>query len=286
MSPGALPLILRARGEARAKLCEIKMIETKQTFADDEGEETMVAPRFDDEETMVARPVVPFEEVGDEPAVAPVPVSTTAAPPYSSMRGTPRRSLVAVLVLVSALVGSVLGVAGLYFYQNRKSADAPAAERQQQAEEPTAQATTETASETKRVETSAPAAVESSAPAPAAAEPEDDADEAHAAKDKDSDEADASPVAERRGSSEDRAPVATPKHGKKGSRDEEIQRVQRAPRHDEDSRPVVRDEVSDDDDRRVARRVGVITYRPRRVRPRRDRDDSPDRLRRIFEGQP
>ena len=264
------------------------MRETKRTFADDEGEETMVAPRFDDEETMVARPAVPFEEVTDAPAAAaPVPTSTAVAPPpYSSQRGAPRRSLVAALVLVSALVGSVLGVAGLYFYQNRKSADAPAAEQRQQAEAPAAQATTETISESKGVEASAPAPAEPPAPAPAASEPDADADDTDAAKDKDSDEADAGPVAGRRGDSEDRAPVATPKRGKKGARDEEIQSARRAPRYDEDSRPVVRDEVSDDGDRRQARRVGVITYRPRRVRARRDRDDSPDRLRRIFEGQP
>lgn len=261
------------------------MKETKRTFADDEGEETMVAPRFDDEETVLARPVVPFEEVGDAP---PVNATSTAAPThYSRPRVAPRRSLVAVLVLVSALVGSVLGVAGLYFYQQRKSADAPTTE-QQKAEAPT---TTETASESPSRETSAPAAAETPAPVPVAVEP--DAEEEHAAadtaKDRDSDEADASPVAERREASEDREQATTQKRGKKGSRDEEVQRgSRRAPRYDEDSRPVVRDNDDDDsaDDRREARRVGVITYRPRRARPRRDRYDSPDRLRRIFEGQP
>ncbi|HEV7893701.1 MAG TPA: hypothetical protein VGP08_24005 [Pyrinomonadaceae bacterium] len=264
------------------------MEETKRTFADDEGEETMVSPRFDDEETVLARPVVPFEEVSDAPAAAAPTASTTAAPPplYSRLRVAPRRSLVAALVLVSVLVGSVLGVAGLYFYQNHKSADAPATE-QQQTEAPAAQSTTtETASESPNRETSAPAAQPS---APAAAEPDAEAgDDADTAKDKDSDEADASPVAERRDASEDREPAVTPKRGKKGARDEEIQRgSQRAPRYDEDSRPVVRDNDDDSaDDRREARRVGVITYRPRRVRPRRDRYDTPDRLRRIFEGQP
>jgi hypothetical protein len=263
------------------------MEETKRTFADDEGEETMVAPRFDDEETVLARPVVPFEEVGDAPAAAAPKASTTAAPPlYSRLRVAPRRSLVAALVLASALVGSVLGVAGLYFYQQRKSADAPATE-QQRTEAPAAQAPTETASESKSNETSVPAA-QPSAPAPAAAASDAEADDDAAAKDKDSDEADASPVAERRNVSEDREPAVTPKRGKKGARDEEIQRgAQRAPRYDEDSRPVVRDNDDDSaDDRREARRVGVITYRPRRVRPRRDRYDTPDRLRRIFEGQP
>ena len=269
------------------------MEETKRTFADDEGEETMVAPRFDDEETVLARPVVPFGEVGDAPNAAPVPVtpaaSTAGAPPLYSRGGvTPRRSLVAALVLVSALVGSVLGVAGLYFYQQRKSADAPETQ-QQQAEAPAAQPSTEAVTESKSSQTSAPAP-DAQPSAPAAAEPEADDDDADTAagtaKDKDSDEADASPVAERRHTSEDRGAAATQKRGKKGARDEEIQRgAQRARRYDEDDRPVARDD-SDDDDRREARRVGVITYRPRRVRPRRDRYDSPDRLRRIFEGQP
>lgn len=265
------------------------MEETKRTYADDEGEETMVAPRFDDEETVLARPVVPFEEVGDAPAVIPAtssPASATVAPPpYSNPRAAPRRSLVAALVLVSALVGSVLGGAGLYFYQMRKNADEPAS--QPQAEAPAAQPATETASESQSREPVVPSAAEP--PAPSAAETaaetevEDDDD---TAKDRDADESAASPVAERRNVSEDREPAATPKRGKKGARDEEIRReARRAPRHAEDDRPVGRDEISDDD-RREARRVGVITYRPRRVRPRRDRYESPDRLRRIFEGQP
>lgn len=270
------------------------MEETKRTFPDDEGEETMVAPRFDDEETVLARPVVPLEEVGGAPASAASKASTTGAPSlYSRTRVKPRRSLVAALVLVSALVGSVLGVAGLHFYQKQKRADEPEPRQQQQAEAPAAQPTTETVSESKSSETSAPApTAEPSAPAPEAAEADDD--DAHTAKgkdkdkDRDSDEADASPVAERRNASEDREPATTPKRGKKGARDEEIHRdARRAPRYDEDSRPVERDDDDDSaDGRREARRVGVITYRPRRVRPRRDRDDGPDRLRRIFEGQP
>lgn len=271
------------------------MEDTKRTFADDEGDETMVAPRFDDEETVLARPVVPLEEVGGASGVPPVASSKASAagasPLYSRLRVAPRRSLVAALVLASALVGSVLGVAGLYFYQNRKSADAPATE-QQQAEAPAAATTTttETASESPSRATSAPATAEP--PAPAAVEPDDDDDndddKADAAKNRDSDESGASRVAERRSANEDREPAAPTKRGKKGARDEEVQRgAQRAPRYDEDTRPVVRDNDDDSaDDRREARRVGVITYRPRRARPRRDRDDNPDRLRRIFEGQP
>ena len=264
------------------------MEETRRTFADDDGEETMVAPRFDDEETVLARPVVPLEEVGDAPAVSPVGTSPSAAsvPLYSRLRGAPRRSLVAALVLVSALAGSVLGVGGLYLYQKHRADDANAAP-QQQAEAPAAQPTVQTATESRQQEASAPSQI--STPAPAASEPDAQANEgSDSSKETEREEVknnkDGSD-AERRNVSEDRDSAATTtKRGKKGARDEEPQRVSnRAPRYDEDDQPVVR---GDDADTREARRVGVITYRPRRVRQRRDRYDTPDRLRRIFEGQP
>ena len=71
----------------------------QQTSHDDEatlvvgGEETtLVAPRFDDEETLVARPVVPFD--ADAPAV-PTPERPAARParrsPYAPRR-SPRRT--------------------------------------------------------------------------------------------------------------------------------------------------------------------------------------------------
>jgi hypothetical protein len=259
----------------------------RDQLLNDDGEETMVAPRFDDEETVLARPVVPLEEVGDAPAVSPVgtPPSAVSVPLYSRLRGAPRRSLVAALVLVSALGGSVLGVGGLYLYQKHRGTDANAAQ-QQQAEAPAAQPTAETLTEPREQEASAPAQV--STPAPAAPGPDAQAnDDSDSSKETEREEArnnkdDA--AAERRNASDDADSARAVKRGKKGGRDEEIQRVpNRAPRYDDDDRPVVRD---DDGDTREARRVGVITYRPRRVRPRRDRYDTPDRLRRIFEGQP
>src|SRR5256885_6641194 len=80
---------------------------------DDEDEVTLVAPRFDDEETIVARRVVPLEEVGHAAhAVA------DARPPSAT-----RRPWVLALVFVSSLVGGgVLGGAGFYFYQRRAAA--------------------------------------------------------------------------------------------------------------------------------------------------------------------
>jgi hypothetical protein len=256
------------------------MEETKRTFADDEGEETMVAPRFDDEETVLARPVVPFEEVGDAPAGT--PAAAVSVPLYSRLRGAPRRSLVAALVLVSALAGSVLGVGGLYLYQKHRGTDANAAQ-QQQAEAPAAQPTVEAATESRQQEASAPA--QPSTPAPAASEPDAQASEdSHSSKEAEREEAKNDAAAERRNASDESDSARAAKRGKKGERDEELQRVSnRAPRYDEDDRPVVRD---DDGDSREARRVGVITYRPRRARPRRGAYDTPDRLRRIFEGQP
>ena len=270
----------------------MKMKHTDRFLNDDEGEETIVSPRFDDEETVLARPVVPLEEVGDAPAERPSSPSSAASPSseaptplYSRLRGAPRRSLVAVLVLVSALAGSVLGVGGLYLYQRRQAADANDA-RQQQAELPAAQPTAEAATESRQQEASAPAQ-EVPTPAPAEAEPEEQAGEVsdsskEAEREEAKNEKDDS-AAERRNASDDADSARATKRGKKGARDEEPQRgANRAPRYDEDDRPVVRD----DDDTREARRVGVITYRPRRVRPRRGNYDTPDRLRRIFEGQP
>lgn len=267
------------------------MEETNRTFADDEGDETMVTPRFDNEETVLARPVVPFEEVGDAPAD-----SATAAPPppplYTRLRAKPRRSLVAVIVLVSALGGSILGVGGLYFYQKHRNADAtPAAEQQQQADAtaPATQPTPE--AEPQSRETSAATAAPSS-PAPVASEPgvraNDEADSAKvkgSEKEKDSEKDDDRAVVARRNVSEDRDSAVAPKRGKKGERDEEPQRVERrARRNDDDDQPVRADDSGDD--RREARRVGVITYRPRRARQRSENYGNADRLRRIFEGQP
>lgn len=265
------------------------MEETNRTFTDDEGEETMVAPRFDNEETVLARPVVPFKEVSDAPATT----SASALPPlYSRLRAAPRRSLVAALVLISALVGSALGVAGLYFYQKHRADSAPATTEQQQADVPAAaaaQATPEPTSESQARETGAHAAEPSasaSAPVPSPTERDARAEsDAGSSKGNAREEADAAPAVERRNVSESRDPVVSSKHGKKGERDEEPRReARRENRDDVEDQPVRADDSGDG--RREARRVGVITYRPRRVRTRRENYGDSDRLRRIFEGQP
>ncbi len=263
------------------------MEETNRTFTDDAGEETMVSPRFDDEETVLARPVVPFEEVSDAPSAT----SASAPPPplHSRLRATPRRSPVAALVLVSVLVGSALGVAGLYFYQKHRGDEAPAATEQQQADVPApaavAQATPEPTSESQARETNAHAA-EPPAPAPVSTERDARAEgDAVSSKGTKREEAEAAPTVERRNVPEGRDTAVNSKHGKKGERDEESRReARRENRDDVDDRPVRADDG--DDNGREARRVGVITYRPRRARMRRDNYGNADRLRRIFEGQP
>ncbi|HEX8353689.1 MAG TPA: hypothetical protein VF611_12360, partial [Pyrinomonadaceae bacterium] len=92
------------------------------------GEEaTLVAPRFDDEETLVARPVVPLDgEAVEPPAAADATPAPTAAArlAYARSRYAPRRSWMVGLMLASVLVGGVLGGAGLYLYQRQSRDDA------------------------------------------------------------------------------------------------------------------------------------------------------------------
>ena len=82
----------------------MKTQEPHQPLPDDEDEVTLVAPRFDDEETIVARRVVPLEEVEHAaPAVA-------DARPDSRPPVAPRRPWLLALVFASSLVGG--GVIG------------------------------------------------------------------------------------------------------------------------------------------------------------------------------
>ncbi|MFL6256700.1 MAG: hypothetical protein ACJ74T_16975 [Pyrinomonadaceae bacterium] len=233
------------------------------------GEETtLVAPRFDDEETLVARPVVPLE--GGEPAPAP---EREAALPSSGYRRpfAPRRSGMLALALTSVLIGGVLGGAGLYLYQRQSHAPAvsPTATTQPETPADATQATAAPNAEPAVQQTEAPAAAaapqveESPAPARVAEVPA-----AVPARERESVTA-----TERRTTSTD---GGTPKRGKKGERDEETEQRD-TPRPDAN---VART------DEREARRVDTIFYRQRRAARRARRDDNVDRLRRIFEGTP
>jgi hypothetical protein len=257
-------------------------MEEKETDLTD-GEETIVAPRFDDEETVLARPVVPFEEVGPDAAPAASHAGMRRPPLRERLRGAPRRSLVVTLVLISALAGSVLGGAGLYLYQQHRNTDeAPAATQPQQAGQsrqadapqpdsqpsPQAPAVQQPASQPRP-----------QAPEPAAAEETRQHETVAAARPVEEERA--APAA-RRDDSEEDSPAVAPKRGKKGDRDGEPQRASRRRDHDEDEQL----SRGDDGEAPSARRVGTITYRPRRARQRRDSYGDADRLRRIFEGQP
>src|SRR5437660_59744 len=115
----------------------MKTQEPHQPLTDEDDEVTLVAPRFDDEETIVARRVVPLEEVGrDAPAFAAARARPNSRPPLET-----RRPWLLALVFVSSLVGGgVLGGAGFYFYQRS------AAPRAAQQRAPTRRAATPTAS--------------------------------------------------------------------------------------------------------------------------------------------
>lgn len=239
------------------------------------GEETtLVAPRFDDEETLVARPVVPIEDGGHDPTRG------------RHSRSAPRRSWS--LVLVSVLIGGVLGGAGLYLYQ-RQSQDpavSPAAMTQPTTPADAAQAP--------------PVPAEAQPTAPSVEEPQAQQTEAstaaaapHVAKPTATPEPDEEVPAATRARAPESVPAAerrtapsegTPRRGKRGNRDEEPER-RHAPRPDDN---LARDEEPE------ARQVDTIFYRQRRAERRAERraarrarraEDS-DRLRRIFEGSP
>jgi hypothetical protein len=192
-----------------------------------------------------------------------------------------------VLILVSVLVGGVLGGAGLYLYQ-RQSGDArtapsngaPAATSQPEAPNETHNEAAQPAPTPEAV-SPAPEAqpADAATNAPGAEEvnaPRADDDEGPAA----SDDEDDAPAREARS-----VPASgTPKRGKKGERDEELQRpARRANRPDSDA-PLSRADSAE----REARRVDTIFYRSRRAanRARRRAPDDAERLRRIFEGNP
>ena len=252
----------------------------QQTFHDDDeatlivsGEETtLVAPRFDDEETLVARPVVPLE--GNAPPSAPEPAAPRPTPDYRRPLA-PRRSGMLALVLFSVLVGGVLGGAGLYLYQ-RQSQDSTATTTQPSASTDATQAPAAPAAEVQNTtppETPAPQTETPTAAAPnaeEAAQPAPDEEVPAAAPAREPENV---PATERRTAPDE---GVAPKRGKKGSRDEEIER-RTTPNPDGN---VARA------DQPEARRVDSIFYRPRRANRRTRRDDEPDRLRRIFEGTP
>jgi hypothetical protein len=259
----------------------------QQTLLDDDatlvvsGEETtLVSPRFDDEETLVARPVVPLEAEGIE--AAPARTAVRVEPVYSRPYAPRRRGMLG-LVLVSVLVGGVLGGAGLYLYQ-RQSQDpavnpnavtqpaAPADAAQAPAQPAAAEARHTTQTEAPAQQPATPAASETNAEEPAPNAPDTEVPAAAPAR-----EPESVPAAERRAAPAD---TGTPKRGKKGERDEEIERRAAPPTNGNVARAAEPE----------ARQVDSIFYRQRRAERRAERrarrNGDIDRLRRIFEGTP
>jgi hypothetical protein len=282
------------------------MEKTREIFMDDEeatvvvsGEErTLIAPRFDTKETLVARHVIPLGDAHEAPRAHAEnePQRVSAAPnahAHAPARRLPSRPSMLALVLCSVLVGGVLGGAGLYLYQ-RQSGDAqtpttssPAATNSQPEATNAQGATPAGASQP------APAtAAEAAAPTPGAEASDAATDTPNApetnvsnAPDSHADEGRADGAAPAR-EPESVPAVGTPKRGKKGAHDEETERNTRRANPADSGQPVARADA----DAREARRVDTIVYRPRRAaardRARRQTTGDAERLRRIFEGTP
>jgi hypothetical protein len=297
----------------------MKMKESPQTLlADQEAmpvaadeEATLIAPRFDAEETVLARPVVPLEEANANAPSA----SVVSRPYYSRLPLTPpRRSWMLMLVLVSVLAGGLLGGTALYLYQNHSREDGTSAGA---ASQPKTSVSTSQAATLQP--TPAPTTEAVSALPPSHARPEDNAanasvDEETGASNSDdkasnsggkasnSDgketgtghtrnaerDAENVPAAEDRSEHDEDDRVGTPKRGKKGEHDEQPERPRRPANSGGEGRQLSRADAAPD--QRDARRVDTIIYRPRRATRRAgsrpETAGDADRLRRIFEGQP
>ena len=107
-------MAFRRRAAVRAPGFSEMMTEEVRQIVDDEA--TLVSPRFDDEETIVARRVVPLG-VAEGGARVATPAQVPARPS--------RRAWVLALAFASALAGGVLGGVGLHLYQSRATSNPP-----------------------------------------------------------------------------------------------------------------------------------------------------------------
>jgi hypothetical protein len=269
----------RGSGKAWAINFGEKMSESRELGTPEEDGATLVTPRFDEEETVLAQPVVRLDAEEEFPPAG--AEAAHVAPATQAHAG--RRQWPLALILISALAGSVIGGTGLYFFQKHRRADAAP---------PASPAPAESAQPQPEPEQAAEVAPESNAPveaAPAAEEtaPDEDAPRKGEDKDRAGEDTDAGRA--------DRIPAPAPppvhdagprKQGKKAEPEDD------APRRRE------RRTSRDDDDAqrgREARRVDTITYPTRREERRAERRAARrerraarnvDRLRAIFEGQP
>lgn len=251
----------------------MNMQEPDEISLADESEATLVTPRFDVEETIVAQPVVPLNAAGR----------------VASLRPPSLRPRVLALVLVSALAGVVLGGAGLYFYQSRSSAVAAApepssvpAEVVQPPPAPVTEAAKDSRQQQHSVATTAHEGVKrdatvTDAPAREAVSKKDDAREAAPTKRKPSDDEGAS--------------AGAPRRGKKGDGGDSAAQSEGRPRRAVyDTQGPIAEDSSHTAHR--ARRVEAGLRRAERVRERQRRRrenaarSSGGSIEGIFEGQP
>jgi hypothetical protein len=273
------------------------MEETEKILSPDDPDETLVTPRFDADEAVLARPVVPLD-VAEEAA----PGAALAAP-YAPQPGASRRSWALALVLVSALAGGLLGGAGLYLYQKRQPSQAtpaPAraaatAEAAQPAPAPTTEALNEPQAPTTPPHDSASAASASKDVNPAVSE-EVKTPASHAANGGAETgakrEPEKKPAAEQRRASVEDEAAAAPRHSKKDADDKgdaPMQSERRPRRVIEDTQGPIPDDSSPAAIR--AARVEAALRRAARVRAgqrnrRGDSARSVDSIHGIFEGRP
>jgi hypothetical protein len=240
----------------------MNMQEPHQIPVADEDEETLVTPRFDKEETIVAQRVVPLGAAG---------------------RVAAKRPRMLALVLVSALAGVAVGGAGLYFYQSRSTAS-PVADAHEpvsapvETAQPSPAPTAEVSNELQR-------------PTPATSESVKDDVTARETDSKKESEREAAP-SKRKDSGDEDERAGTTRQGEKGDAeaDDSADQPERRPRRavydtqgpiPEDSSPAARRARRVEEGLRRAERV-----RERQRRRRENAARSPGSIESIFEGRP
>lgn len=236
----------------------MKMNKTEQLLEND--------ALFDDEATVLARPVVPLADAPEEMTF----VSAGGQHPARA----PRRPWLLGLVLVSALAGAVLGGTALYLMQGRRAA--PSQPQQQQTSAPappqqSAEVTTTTAPAEEAPQPQAPAPQESHA-APPPAEP---------TKPEQEQPREAAPRPEPAGQerTERMERTSAPRHGRKAEHeDEDDDPPQRAERRRGDGAIDTQAPIPDDYSP-ASRRAARVEEDLRRIDDRRNR--GPRRARRV-----
>jgi hypothetical protein len=250
------------------------MSEPRAHETPEDADATLATPRFDEEETVLAQPVVPIDAEELPPTADPSVVAPAA---YAQPRAA-RRQWPLALILLSALAGSILGGAGLYFVQKQRRADAAPPKAVQPQPSPTVEQAAEAAPPVKEpAEVVPPVEPPTEGPREETAKPQPVDDD---------DERATPPVAE----------AGTSRRGKKAEDEEDDRRGRpRRAERDDDNNPAPSS--------REARRVDSIVYpsareerraarraqrRAERQAERRERRDARnvDRVRAIFEGQP